>query len=233
MIPVLVFVYFKVKRGAIRSIGLIVALIVLLMAPWITFANVSNPGFHGLTTNSGINLYIGTGMIVSYDGGVLSNAALKWGVDPKNNPDDVVNLSAGLSPLQVNELFQDRAIGIWKERPLKVSLYGLEKVLIAFGIKANSHQDYLLGIFHLGALIAGMTLLRFPNFRIWGIALLSTFLVLAAQAAIFQADRRFIVPVFSPIAMINLTLAVSLFSMHGRGLKALLGMNLSRKQNGN
>lgn len=223
IIPVLVFLYFKVNHGAIRSISFILALFVLLMSPWIGFAKKSNPGFYGLTTNSGINLYVGTGMIVSYDGGALSNAALRWRVDPKNNPRDVVELSQGLSPLQVNQLFQDKAIQIWKERPVQVFVYGLEKMLIAFGFKGNSPQDYVLGLFNLGALIAGMTLLRFPNFRIWGITLLSIFLVLAAQAVIFQADRRFIVPVFSPIAVINLTLVFSLFATYKGKLKTLSG----------
>jgi hypothetical protein len=233
IIPVLVFLYFKVRHGALRSVGLVIALFVLWLAPWIGYASNSNPGFHGLTTNSGINLYIGTGMIVSYDGGVLSAAAIKRGVDPKSNMDDVVNLSDGLSPVQVNQVFQDRAVEIWRERPIKVFLYGLEKVLIAFGFKANSHLDYLLGIFHLGALIAGAILLKFPNYRIWGTSLLITFFVLAAQAAIFQADRRFIVPVFSSIAVINIILVLSLLSINRRGLMALFGLNLSRKQNGN
>lgn len=233
IIPVIVFLYFKVRYGALRSVGLIAALFVLWLTPWIGFANNSNPGFHGLTTNSGINLYIGTGMIVSYDGGVLSSAAIKRGVDPKSNPSDVLNVAEGFSPVQVNELFQDRALEIWRERPIKVSLYGLEKVLIAFGFKANSHLDYLLGTFHLGALFAGTILLKFPNYRIWGISLLSTFLILAAQAAIFQADRRFIVPVFSPVAVIALTLALSLFSVKKCGLMSLIGLKLARRHDGN
>jgi hypothetical protein len=232
MIPVLVFLCLKVNHNAMRSTLYITALFALLMVPWIGFASKSNPGFYGLATNSGVNLYIGTGMTVGYDGSVLSKAAIKWGVDPKNNPDDVVDLPKISSPLQTNQIYQVKAIQIWKERPYQVSLYGLEKILIAFGINANSYQGYLLGIFHLSGLIAGITLLRFPMYRIWGIVLLSTFLVLAAQAAIFQADRRFIVPIFSSISVINFTLALSLFSMFLHRLKASLGIKLLGEQGG-
>lgn len=232
IIPVLVFLYFKIHHGAIKSMLFITSLFVLLMAPWLGFASQSNPGFYGLTTNSGVNLYIGTGMTVGYDGSVLSSAAIHWGVDPKNNIDDVVDLPENLSPLQANQLFQDKAVQIWKDRPLQMALYGLEKILIAFGIKGNSHQDYILGIFHLGGLIAGVILLRFSEYRIWGIFLLSTFLALATQAAIFQADRRFVVPIFSSISVINLTLMLSLFSKYWGGLKALHKMKMPNKQDG-
>jgi hypothetical protein len=232
IIPVLVFLYFKVHHGALRSMLYVTSLFVLLMAPWLGFANQSNPGFYGLTTNSGVNLYVGTGMTVGYDGSVLSGAAIHWGVDPKNNPDDVVDLPENLSPLQANQLYQDKAVQIWEERPLQMALYGFEKILIAFGIKANSHQDYLLGIFHLGGVIAGIILLRFSEYRIWGILLFSTFLLLATQAAIFQADRRFIAPFFFPISVINLTLVLTLFSRYWGRLKVLNKMKMPNKQDG-
>jgi len=217
---VCVFLFAKLKMNSIRNISTISLAVFILLSPWLFFASNAQPGFHGLTTNSGANLYVGTGMIIAYDEGILSKSAIKWRVDPRNNPKDLIELDPKVSPAQQNSELTKKSLEIWKERPLQEIGYGFDKVLIAFGIKGNSTFDYILGLFSLISLLSGIILLRFREHRAWGMTLLVTFISLALQAAIFQADRRFVIPVLFPFATVCLGLTIGLFS--GRNFKLIL-----------
>ena len=204
VIVVFGFLIFTLKARIIRSLLSVVLMVALLLSPWVLFVNDSQPGFFGLTTNSGINLYIGTGMVLSYDESLLAKSAVKWKVDPRNNPSDMrVSDSAG-SPVLQNSKFTKKAIQIWKERPLREIGYGTDKILIAFGFKSNSVTDYVYGFFNAFSLIAAALLIRSRTYRAWGVTTLITALILASQAAVFQADRRFVVPVLFPLAIVCL-----------------------------
>lgn len=210
---VCIFLFAKLRINGIRTISTILLTVVCLLSPWVYFANHAQPGFYGLTTNSGANLYVGTGMVVAYDESVLSNSAIKWKVDPRNNPEDQIVLEPGLSPAQQNSNMTKKSLQIWKERPLQEIGYGFDKILIAFGIKSNSTFDQIFGLFSLVALLCGIILLKIRKFRPWGTVLLFTFFSLALQAAIFQADRRFVIPVLFPIATVCLGLTIGHFSL--------------------
>jgi hypothetical protein len=220
LVVVFGFLLIKLRVNILRTIFAITLIITCLLSPWIYFANHAQPEFLGLTTNSGINLYIGTGMIIAYDDGILSKSAIEWRVDPKNNPKDLIELDPEVSPEQQNSDLTKKSLEIWKKRPLQEIGYGFDKALIAFGIKGNSTFDYILGLFSLVTLLSGIILLRFREHRAWGIALLVTFISLALQAAIFQADRRFVIPVLFPFATVCLGLAIGRFP--GRSFKLIL-----------
>jgi len=207
------FLFVKLKMNSIRIISTILLAVFSLLSPWIYFANHAQPGFYGLTTNSGANLYVGTGMIVAYDESILSKSAIKWGVDPKSNPKDQILLEPGLSPAEQNSKMTKKSLQIWKERPLQEIGYGFDKTLIAFGIKSNSTFDHIFGLFSLIALLSGIILLKIRKFRPWGTVLLFTFFSLALQAVFFQADRRFVIPVLFPIATVCLGLTIGSFSL--------------------
>jgi hypothetical protein len=208
LIVVFGFLIFTLRARIIISLSSIVLMVALLLSPWVLFVNDSQPGFFGLTTNSGMNLYVGTGMVLNYDESLLAKSAVKWRVDPRNNPTDIrVDATAG-SPVIQNSKFTDKAIQIWKERPLREIGYGIDKILIAFGFKSNSVTDYVYGLFNALSLISAALLIRSRTFRAWGVTTLITALVLASQAAVFQADRRFVVPVLFPIAVISLGIAL-------------------------
>jgi hypothetical protein len=209
---VCVFLFAKLKINSIRNISTIVLAVFILLSPWVYFASHVQSGFYGLTTNSGANLYVGTGMIVAYDDSILSKSAVKWEVDPRNNPEDLIVINSDTSPVQQNSDLTKKSLEIWKKRPLQEIGYGIDKMLIAFGIKGNSMLDKILGLFNVCALISGITLLRIKKFQAWGIVLLFAFLSLALQAAIFQADRRFVIPVLFPFATICLGLTMGYFS---------------------
>jgi hypothetical protein len=206
------FLLVKLKVRIIRSIATIALLVVIFLSPWIYFASQVQPGFLGLTTNSGGNFYIGTGMVIAYDNSVLSKSAIKWGVDPRNNPADVLPLMLDKTPVDRNMETTQSAIRIWKERPMREIGFGFDKILIAFGIKGNSLFDHVFGLFSLLSVISGIALLKVKDFRAWGTAMLITAGLLALQAAIFQADRRFVVPVLFPFSVICLGLTVSFIS---------------------
>ena len=223
---VCVFLFAKLKINSIRNISAILLAVFTLLSPWVFFASHSQPGFYGLTTNSGANLYVGTGMIVAYDESSLSKSAIKWKVDPRNNPIDLIVFDPEISPAQQNSDFTKKSLEIWKKRPLQEIGYGFEKILIAFGIKSNSTFDKIFGLFSILAFLSGITLLKAKKFQAWGIILVFTFFSLALQAAIFQADRRFVIPVLFPFATVCLGLTIGCFS--GHNLKLIL-KNLYKK----
>lgn len=202
--PVIGFIAFSQNSHPFRNILKMLSVIFLALLPWIIFTSNTQPGFVGLTTNSGANMYIGTGMVLDYDGGVLSQSAIKWKVDPKSNPSDVVTATNVQTPAEFNAMFVNKAIQIWEKRPLEELGFGIDKALIAFGIKSNARSDKVLGIFSVLALIGSLVLIKRPATRAWGFTLILTILGLVLQAAIFQADRRFVVPVLFPFATVCL-----------------------------
>lgn len=212
LIPVITFLIFTLKRYLVRSISAIILAVIFLLLPWVLFTSSAQPGFLGLTTNSGINSYIGTGMVLSYDEGVLAKSAVRWKVDPRNNSEDTLGSTTGLSPAQQNSILVRKSIQIWKKRPINEIGFGLDKTLIAFGIKSNSLFDHIFGLFSFLSVLAGIILLKVKEFRAWGSVILVTASLLALQAAIFQADRRFVVPVLFPFSVVCLGLTLSIFS---------------------
>jgi hypothetical protein len=211
LIPIATFLVIKANMKSIRkTIGLFLTTLFLL-SPWIAFTSNVQPGFLGLTTNTGINLYVGSGMVLSYDKSVLAESAVKWKVDPISNPNDVFQSSPDLSTSQQNTALIEKSMQIWQKRPLNQIGFGLDKALIAFGIRSNSLVDHVFGLFTLLTLLAGTILLKSKEFRPWGFATLATMLTLLLQAIVFQADRRFVVPVLYPFSVICIGLALNFF----------------------
>jgi hypothetical protein len=225
LISVFGFIIFSKNSHPVKNISKITFFSFLMLLPWMIFASVSQPGFVGLTTNSGANMYVGTGMVLDYDQGVLSRSAIKWKVDPKNNPLDLITSATIQTPAKLNAMYTHKAIQIWEKRPQRQIGYGIDKVLIAFGIKSNSRSDQVLGLFSLLALLGSLILIRRPTSRAWGFTLIFTVLGLAFQAVIFQSDRRFVVPVLFPFATVCLGMTlgkisrVNLNKVFGKSIK--------------
>lgn len=207
IVPILGFLIFSKNSNPFKSIPKIVAIVFVLLLPWLVFTSKVQPGFLGLTTGSGVNSYIGTGMILDYDQGFLSRSAIKWKVDPKSNPLDSFESAINATPEEMNSLYLQKSIEIWKKRFWRELGFGLDKVKFAFSLGTNSNFDILIGVFNLLGFVAGLVLLKFRDLRPWGIALLLAVATLALQAIVFQADRRFVVPVLFPFATVCLGLA--------------------------
>ena len=207
IIPIIGFLIFSKQSKILRTTARILFFVLILLLPWIGFTSGAQKGFLGLTANSGINAYIGTGMILNYDGGILAKSAIKWKVDPKSNASDVVTGVDKESPLIRNTLYAEKSIQIWKNRFWAELGFGFDKIRFAFGLNSESNLESIFGIFNILGLVSALLLLKDRALRSWGIALLLVAMTLSIQAIVFQADRRFVIPVFSPFAIVCLGVA--------------------------
>ena len=190
----------------IISLSLIVLFCLL---PWVIFANNGDRKFYGLTTTQGINLYIGTGMVLSYDGSVLARSAISWRVDPRSNPNDIEDKRVFESEIQSSYYLTGKSLEIWTKRPLQQLGYAFDKILIAFGLKVNSIPNYLLGVFTLLTLASSISIYWVKRLSAWGATTMAIIAVLAFQAAIFQADRRFVLVILLPFGCVIFMMAYS------------------------
>ncbi len=220
---VLAFFAFSAAPQLLKISVKTTAITLLFIAPWAIFANQTQPGFIGLTTNSGLSMYVGSGMVLNYDGSVLSNSAIKWKVDPKSNKADLILMAKTLK--ESNSNYTEKTLQIWKKRLSREIGYGLDKILIAFGIKSNSLVDHLFGVFTISSLLSGVFLIRLRELRAWSGAIFVNAGLLAMQAFIFQADRRFVVPILFPFSVICLGLFLGNFSKTEFGAKLPLRVN--------
>ena len=164
IIPIIIFIIISMKESVQKSIVSLLVIVSLTLIPWIVYSNIGDRKFYGLTTTQGLNLYIGTGMVLSYDGSALANSAIYWKVDPRNNPKDIVNTNSFTSAQESNQFLTKKAVGIWRSRPIHQIGYSFDKILIAFGFKVNSISNYLLGIFTAFALVGSILLLKTRNY---------------------------------------------------------------------
>jgi hypothetical protein len=147
-------------------------------------------------------MYIGTGMRLSYDDGPLAKAAVFWKVDPISNPLDVISDASHQDIRVLDEVYSEKSLYIWKERPLRQIGFGITKIAIAFSIYTNSISQFFLGALFLISLIFTIYVLIskafIPKSKIFCVLYFSIIWTLASQAFIFQADRRFIFPILIP-----------------------------------
>ncbi len=208
IIPISVYLIFTLKKRVWVSTLSTFLILFVFLSPWFVFAKTVEPEFRGITSNLGINAYIGTGMILNYDNGALAKSAVKWRVDPKSNPNDVITFESPLKLIEQSRILSSKSIEIWQERPFQEIGYSFDKILIAFGLKGNSLLDSLIGLFSVISLVFGAILCRDKNTRAWSLFLLSIFCIFALQAGLLQADRRYVFPVFFPISILCIGLGL-------------------------
>jgi len=206
--PVAIFLMFKLGSNLKIVLPSLILVVAIFLSPWLIFAKSAQPGFRGLTTTFGVNTYIGTGMFLNYDGSVLAKSAVRWRVDPNNNPGDVFGFDPLLTRVEQNTMLTAKSIQIWKERPLREIAFGINKVLIAFGLLSNSAIHHILGLLSLFSIVSALALVKARFFHPWGWLLLSTSSILALQAFFLQADRRFVFPILFPLSVIVLGLMI-------------------------
>ena len=209
IIPIFIFIITSFKGSIKKSLISLLIIILLTLLPWIVYSNIGDRKFYGLTTTQGLNLYIGTGMVLTYDNSALANSAVHWKVDPRNNPKDIINTNSFNSAFESNQYLTEKALGIWKTRPIQQIGYSFDKILIAFGFKVNSISNHLLGVFTVFALVGSILLYKVRPLKAWGATTLTIFIMLAMQAAIFQADRRFVLTVFPQFGLLSISFAYS------------------------
>jgi hypothetical protein len=212
LVPIVIS-YFLVARvkNKLQACAGVVAITGILLLPWVVYVNLENPSLRSLTSTSGVNLYVGTGMILDYNGGALADSAIRWKVDPRSNPDDVLGFTESQGWVEKNQIYTEKGREIWGERPLRVFRFGIDKIFVAFGAKSDSLFDFSYGVLNAITLITAASLLFVRNFRGIAVATIFTIFLLGSQAFVFQADRRFIIPVLFPFSVICLGGFVKVF----------------------
>jgi len=227
------FVFAKVKKKISIS-GFVCLVVGLLLLPWVLYVNVQFPNLNSLTSTSGGNFYVGTGMIVDYNGGQLAKSASKWSVGPAENPDDILQFTDNQGPVERNQIYTEMAAEIWKKRPYAEFRFGIEKILIAFGLKSDSLFEYTFGVFNVFALLSSILLFFFKKHRGIAAATITTILLLGLQAFLFQADRRFVIPLLFPLAVICFGLTLQVFKesnfKNPMGILKSFGINSRKEQ---
>jgi hypothetical protein len=195
-------------KSVIQYLGLFLIVLFAILLPWFIHAEKSQGNFFTLSTSGGVSLYIGTGMESNSTSNlVLADSAARWRVSQEFNQSDVFKSHPNLTAQQLNELYWETSVGIWKKRPLQQIGFSFDKILIAFGVKSNALFDYLFGLFNLTAILCAIFYIFKDSYRIIGFSTLIMTFLLSAQAAAFQADRRFIVVFFLPFASITIGLS--------------------------
>lgn len=204
---VLLFMYFRKSSSKWKDVIKCLSIFLLLLSPWLVFMQYSQNTI-SLTTGAGINLLIGTGRDVEPDGTILAQSAKKCNVMDRFNPANELSSPEGLTFSQVNSLHTQRAISLWKNSLFNHTCFGLQKVLIAFGGKANSKLDLVYGVISGSSILISILLLFSRRLKSIGFYFTSLLFLLAVQAFFFQVDRRFTVPFVLPMFIVCIGIIV-------------------------
>jgi hypothetical protein len=201
------FIVCNLKKS-VRYISLYLSVLFVILLPWFIHAEESQGEFFSIANSKGVSLYIGTGMPSGQSTNqVLADSAKKWRVSQEFNTLDVVEFDSTITSQQMDKLWGEEALKIWKKRPLQQIGFSTDKILIAFGLKTNSLKDLALGIYNLIGLLSASLILHKKEFHNVGAQTLIIAALLAIQAALFQVDRRFIISILPPLASVSIFLA--------------------------
>lgn len=200
IVPVAIYILLSNMKRKISTVILLMVVVSLPMLPWMIFGNSQQPGLISLATNSGANLYIGTGITSDNSDSALSQSAGRCQIDLINSSEFTADMKNAKTPIQADNTYKEAAIEIWRNHPKKEFCFAFQKILFAFGLKGNTLLDYPIGGFSVLAILTSMFNVYRRSYLAWSYSTLATGFVLAFQVALFQADRRFIIPSFFVIA---------------------------------
>lgn len=227
-LPIAVYMWSFQNKHILKFLLVIYSTTLIILSPWFVHISNTNPGFVGLTATQGINLYIGVGMVPTLGNEMLLNSGTNCNVDPQSNPGDI--LSYGLNfDVEESTVLTKKSFEIWQERPAQQFCHAVNKILIAFGILANRSIDFTFGIFNSLAVICAALLCTKLKFRPWASVVLATALALMIQSAIFQADRRFVITVFTPLAILAQTLYLYSQQTNIHKINKMFGTRFTKK----
>ena len=104
-------------------------MIILLVVPWLVYVSVKNEALILFTTASGVNLYLGCGIVGEGEGDRVPKLTDRWAVfrNLRDEPiqHDVERATLKMSPAQKNAYFTHVALQRSNEMFLETSIYGL------------------------------------------------------------------------------------------------------------
>ncbi len=196
----------------------------LLLLPWTAFISAANGRFIPLSTTSGINLYLGTGIdpAAGDGGGLPGTVAARLGLADAERAAAIGARAAALGPAAQDALYSAEAAARWRARFPATALYGLSKAAHAFGFSLRGGSD-LVQVGLLGAALAASVGLWRGGRRPWALFLWAVIAVTALQAFLFLSNQRFKVVLFDLPALLVIGLAAGewLIARTGDGRRPL------------
>ena len=211
LLPVLMVFCAQAAGKGLRSgarIFLVPALIIMmLLAPWTIFVSRCQQAPVMLTTHGGWNLFLGSGGGHQYSSaaqqGSLSTRAWKY-LELRDEEDSNAGYEAvpfGIRA-QADREYRNKAIERWKQQPLKLTVYGLSKLLHVFGFSLRGPRDVIVMLHFLISTAFSIILWRRRRWREWSLLLWSITIITAAQAFIFLGELRFKTVLFDVPALV-------------------------------
>jgi hypothetical protein len=192
----------------------------LLLAPWSLFASRQQGSFVALSTTSGYNLYLGTGVppVDAEDGSLPARAARALGLrgGPEALPQEPAHAPGAWSSAAWSAAQGRKARALWAARPVAETLYGAAKVLHAFGFSLRGARDALLALFFVAAAAAAATLRRLggrddAELRAWVVFFWLCALTVALQAFVWLPNQRLKTVLFDLPALWTLSLCLGMW----------------------
>lgn len=212
LVPVALFLWMRATRGAAAACALA---FLLLIAPWMAFVRAQGGPF-GMSTASGINLYLGSvAPPEGSDAGTLPARYGAWTGMPRAEArvlDRSTEEKAGAESAHLGGL----ARSAWREAPLRTAGYGFAKVLHGFGFSLRGIRDIALVALFAASLWASARLWKEGSRRAWVLLFWGFLLAAAAQMFLYLPNQRFKTVAFDLPALLMLALALR---MAGRDLK--------------
>jgi hypothetical protein len=219
LLPVLMVFCIQAAGKGLRAgarIFLFPALIViLLISPWTVFVSRCQQAPVILTTHGGWNLFLGSGGGHQYSGaghqGSLSTRAWKYlGLRDDEDSNAAYEAAPAGMRAQVDREYRQKGIDRWKQQPLKLTAYGLSKVLHVFGFSMRGPRDLIVMLHFLASAAFSIMLWKSRKWREWALLLWSITFITAAQAFIFLGELRFKTVLFDLPALVVSVLGILL-----------------------
>jgi 4-amino-4-deoxy-L-arabinose transferase-like glycosyltransferase len=213
LLPVAVFLWICAtgteKPTRIQSLSF-VALSIALLAPWSLFLSLNNGRPVFLSTASGVNLYLGTGVVQDPgDSNTLpSRFAARTGM-ASDSGDATAALTQNASPQEASQIYAREARSVWSQHPVRTSLYGVAKILHGFGFSFRGLRDGMMVLLLAAALFFSVRLYRFggPG-KAWAFLFWGVLLVTISQLFLYLPNQRLKTVLFDLPALLTLVLGM-------------------------
>ena len=212
LLPVALFLWIhptgKEKPGKIHSLSFVV-LSIALLAPWSLFLSLNDGRPVLLSTASGVNLYLGTGVAQEpEDSNTLPyRFAARMGM--ASGSGNTAALTQNTSPQEASRIYEREALSVWSQHPVRTSLYGVAKILHGFGFSFRGLRDGVMVLLLAAALFFSVRLYRLGGpgkawaFLFWGVLLVTIF-----QLFLYLPNQRLKTVLFDLPALLTLILGI-------------------------
>ena len=178
----------------------------IMLIPWAIFLSVMNNNLILLSTTSGLNLYLGTGVDIDLKedpNSLMSLTARKLNLRDEQIITQTEQNVKNMTKQEENVYRSAVAKEIWLSRPINTLVYSLSKVFHGFGFSLRDSRDLLLVILFISSVVFSLYLWISRNHREWCLFFWAILLVISFQMFIYLPNQRFKTVIFDlPAIMI-------------------------------